>query len=97
MENFYVGPNLNLGQAFLKNTMRISIGSSYNQMLTNSIKTNEVFNHRLTYSYNPKFKNQKIGRVGFNISASYLQKKKVLATAIGFNEFTGNVGLNYSF
>jgi hypothetical protein len=96
-ENFYVGPSINVGQSFAKNAMRVSIGTSYNQMLTNSIKTNEVYNHRLTFSFNPKFKSQKIGRVGFNISAVYLQKKKIIATAVGFNEFTGNVGLNYSF
>ncbi|MBK7666967.1 MAG: hypothetical protein IPJ32_06165 [Sphingobacteriaceae bacterium] len=97
MDNFYFGPSINIGQAFVKNTIRVSVGSSYNQMLTNSIKTNEVFNHRLTFGYNPKFKNQKVGRLGFNISATYLQKIKVISTATGFNEFTGNAGLNYSF
>jgi hypothetical protein len=97
MDNFYFGPSVNIGQAFVKNTIRVSVGSSYNQMLTNSIKTNEVFNHRLTFGYNPKFKNQKTGRLGFNISATYLQKIKVISTATGFNEFTGNAGLNYSF
>jgi hypothetical protein len=96
-DNFYFGPNLNLGQAFAKNTIRVSLGTAYNQMLTNSVKTNEVFNHRLTFVYNPKFKNQKIGRVGMNISATYLQKIKVISAASGFNEFTGNLGLNYSF
>ena len=97
MENFYFGPSINIGQAFAKNTARVSLGTSYNQMLTNSVKTNEVFNHRLTFSFNPKFKNQKIGRMGFNVSATYMQKKKVISTAAGFNEFTGNAGLNYSF
>ncbi len=96
-DNFYFGPNLSIGQAFLKNTLRVSLGSSYNQMLSNSVKTNEVFNHRLSFNYSPKFTNSKIGRMSINISATYLQKLKAISTAVAFNEFTGNAGINYSF
>lgn len=93
----YYGPNLNISQAFYNNTLRATIGTSYNQVLSNDIKTNELFNHRLTLSYSPKFKNQKFGKVGFNASAIYLQKLKTAVGAGEFTEFTGNVGLNYSF
>lgn len=93
----YYGPNLNVSQAFYNNTLRATIGTSYNQVLSNDVKTNEVFNHRLSLSYSPKFKNQKIGRVGFNASAVYMQKLKTSVGVGEFKEFTGNVGLNYSF
>lgn len=93
----YYGPNLNVSQAFYNNTLRATIGTSYNQVLSNDVKTNEVFNHRLSLSYSPKFKNQKIGRVGFNASAVYMQKLKTSVGVGEFTEFTGNVGLNYSF
>lgn len=93
----YYGPNINVSQAFYNNTLRATIGTSYNQVLSNDIKTNELFNHRLTLSYSPKFKNQKFGKVGFNASAIYLQKLKTAVGAGEFTEFTGNVGLNYSF
>lgn len=93
----YYGPNLNISQAFYNNTLRATIGTSYNQVLSNDIKTNELFNHRLTLSYSPKFKNQKFGKVGVNASAIYLQKLKTAVGAGEFTEFTGNVGLNYSF
>jgi len=93
----YYGPNLNISQAFYNNTLRATIGTSYNQVLSNDIKTNELFNHRLTLSYSPKFKNQKFGKVGFNASTIYLQKLKTAVGAGEFTEFTGNVGLNYSF
>ncbi|MBL7896547.1 MAG: hypothetical protein JNK50_14720 [Bacteroidia bacterium] len=93
----YYGPNLNISQAFYNNTLRATIGTSYNQVLSNDIKTNELFNHRLTLSYSPKFKNQKFGKIGVNVSAIYLQKLKTAVGAGEFTEFTGNVGLNYSF
>lgn len=97
LSNLYYGPNINVGQTFFKNVLRISLGSSYNQMLINAIKTNEVFNHRLSFNYSPKFKNQKAGKVGFSASAIYLQKTKTTVNTNAFNEFTGNFGANYSF
>ena len=97
IDNVYCGPNLNLSRAFAKNLLRITIGSSYNQMYSNSVKTNEVFNHRLSLSYSPKFANPKAGRLSLNISATYLQKLKVIETAQAFNEFTGNFGISYGF
>jgi len=96
-ENFYFGPNLNISQSFFKNTFRVTLGSSYNQVLTNSVKTNELYNHRFAVNYSPKFKNKKFGKLGLSLSASYLQRLKTTATSINYQEFTGNMGLNYSF
>lgn len=93
----YYGPNLNVSQAFYKSTLRVSVGTSYNQVLINDEKANELFNHRLSFNYSPKFKNQKFGRVGMNVSAIYTQKLKTSVGVGEFSEFTGNVGLNYSF
>ncbi len=93
----YWGPNLNLSQVFLKNILRITIGSSYNQVLTNSTKSNELLNHRLSLNYSPKFHNTKAGKVGINISSSYLQKIKTTSSSNSFSEFTGNFGINYNF
>ncbi|MDP3567393.1 hypothetical protein [Sediminibacterium sp.] len=93
----YYGPNLNLSQGFINNKLKLSVGTSYNQILTNKIKTNEVFNHRLSANYAPKLNNEKIGKFNFTLSATYLQKLKSVKNAISFNEFTGNLGLNYNF
>ena len=93
----YYGPNFNLSQGFLKNKLKASVGSSYNQVLTNSVKTNQVFNHRLSANYSPKLNNEKIGKFNFTLSATYLQKLKSTTNAIAFNEFTGTVGLSYGF
>lgn len=93
----YYGPNLNVSQGFLNNKLKLSIGSSYNQMRSNTIKTNEVFNHRLSANFTPKLNAEKIGKFNFTLSAIYLQKLKSVASATAFNEFTGNIGLNYNF
>lgn len=93
----YLGPNLNVSQGFLKNILKVSVGSSYNQVITNGVKTNEVLNHRLGANYSPKLSNDKIGKFSFTLSATYLQKLKSIPTAQAFSEFTGNVGLSYSF
>ncbi len=93
----FVGPSLSVGQALMKNLLKVSVGTTYNQVLINNKKTNEVFNHRLSVTYSPKMKNEKIGKFNFTLSTTYLQKLKTISTAIAFTEFTGNAGLAYSF
>lgn len=97
LTNLYFGPNLNLSRAFVKNALHMSIGSSYNEVLINSIRSNEVFSHRFSLSYSPKLSNPKLGKMSVNLSAIYLQKLKTAANATAFNEFTGNIGLSYGF
>jgi len=95
--NVYYGPNLNVGKSFFSNALRMSVGTSYNKVLTNSVNTNELFNYRLSFNYSPKLKNQKAGRIGLNLSAIYMQKTKSTVNTNQFSEFTGNVGINYGF
>lgn len=93
----YYGPNINISQVLYKNLLRVTLGSSYNQLTTNNVKTNEIFNHRLAVNYSPKLKNEKIGRFNFSLSATYIQKLKSIATANAFNELNCNLALSYNF
>ena len=93
---FYFGPNLNLGRAFSSNKIRVTAGTSYNQILTNGEKTGELFCHRLSLNYSPKFASTKIGKVSMTLSISYLQKLKSQSPEPVFSEFTGNFGINYT-
>lgn len=93
----YYGPNLNVSQALYKTLLRLTAGSSYNQMLTNGAKTNEVFNHRIALNYSPKLKNEKVGQFNASLNATYIQKIKTVANATVFNELTANFGLSYNF
>lgn len=97
MNIVFVGPNLNLSQGFYKNTLKITVGSTYNQMFNNGVQVNEVLNHRLSTSFTPKVQNEKIGKLSFNANATLIQSLKTTATSKSFNEFTGNIGLNYNF
>lgn len=93
----FFGPSINIGHTFLNNLMKLSIGTTYNQVLVNNTKTNEVFNYRLAANYAPKLKNEKAGKFNFTLSAMYMQKLKTVSSAIAFSEFTGNVGMSYNF
>ncbi|MBA3665019.1 MAG: hypothetical protein H0W61_12535 [Bacteroidetes bacterium] len=93
----YIGPSLNFARAIYKNLVRLSLGSTYNKGYTNAIKTNDVFNHRCSITYAPKFQNEKVGKMGFSLNATYLQNLQTGQSTRSFNEFTGTVGLNYNF
>lgn len=97
LNTLYFGPNLNVSRSLTDKKLRITIGSSYNQVLTNEIKTNEILNHRFSLNYSPKFSNVKAGKITMNTSISYLQKLKTNSAGTGFSEFTGNFGINYNF
>lgn len=97
INTFYFGPNLNLSRALAKNKLRITLGSSYNQVLTNSTRSSEIFNQRLSVSYSPKFRNEKAGKVSMNTGISHLQRTRTGPIENSFSEFTGNFGINYSF
>lgn len=96
----FFGPSLNLNRSFYSNSLKIGIGSTYNQVLTNKIKTNDVLNHRLNASYTLKIKDKKIGKFNFTASLNYMQKLKRNKTGFLFTDFaelTGNIGLSYNF
>lgn len=95
-EILYWGPGFNVGQSFNRDKMKLSGGSTFNSTFNNGIKSNNLLNHRISFAYSPKFEKEKTGKLSFNLSAIYLQKIASPGN-IGFNEFTGNLSLNYSF
>jgi hypothetical protein len=95
--NVFIGPTVNFGQGLLNNKLKISLGSTYNQVFTNQIKSSEIFNHRFGASYAPKMLNEKTGKFNFILSVTYIQKLKGSPGSLVFSEFTGNFGLSYNF
>jgi hypothetical protein len=63
----------------------------------NNTNNNNILNARFGANYSPKLVNPKIGKLNFTASLSYTQKLKAQNTSNVFNEFTGNVGINYNF
>jgi len=96
----FIGPSLNLNRSFYNNTLKLGLGTTYNQVITNTVKTNDVLNHRLNATYTPKINDPKLGKLNFTASLIYMQKLKqntIGITFTDFAEFTGNLGLSYNF
>jgi hypothetical protein len=98
--NFYtlfIGPGLMAGKNFINNLLKISTGLTFNKVYLNNTNNNNILNARFGANYSPKLVNPKIGKLNFTASLSYTQKLKAQNTSNVFNEFTGNVGINYNF
>jgi hypothetical protein len=98
--NFYtlfIGPGLMAGKNFINNLLKISTGLTFNKVYLNNTNNNNILNTRFGANYSPKLVNPKIGKLNFTASLSYTQKLKAQNTSNVFNEFTGNVGINYNF
>jgi len=96
----FIGPSLNLNRSFYNNTLKLGLGTTYNQVITNTVKTNDVLNHRLNATYTPKINDPKLGKLNFTASLIYMQKLKQNTIGITFTDFaelTGNLGLSYNF
>lgn len=97
MNTIYLGPTINAGQSFLKNTMRGMLGATYNRSLTNKIATSSVMNIRAGINYTPTVKNKKYGKPTIGINSTYLSKFKITSTSNAFSELTTTINLSYSF
>lgn len=93
----YYGPGINIGKAFLGNTLNVTLGSIYNLSYTNNQSSGAIINERLNIGYAPKVKNKKYGKPNVSVSANYMSKLNTPAGVTKTNEFTGNVNLGYTF
>lgn len=96
-QTLYAGPNINVAQGFLKNTMRASLGTAYNWGYFNQHTNNSVLNSRLGLTYSPKLSDKKWGKPSLSLSAVHTQKFKTNFNSNAFGEFTGTLALGYSF
>lgn len=98
--NFYtlfIGPGIMAGKSLINNLLKVTTGVTFNKMYVNNTNNNNILNARFGANYSPKLVNPKIGKLNFTASLSYTQKLKAQNTSNVFNEFTGNVGINYNF
>ncbi|MBC7864458.1 MAG: hypothetical protein IAF38_15900, partial [Bacteroidia bacterium] len=92
----FFGPGLNFSKGLLNNTLRLTLGSTYNVSYINAKQGNNVVNSRANFSFSPKLKNKKFGKPTLNLSMNYMQRLK--GPTLGASaEFTGNVSLGYGF
>lgn len=97
IKNVYFGPNLSLSQNLAKNKVRLTLGSGYNQVINDGVANSKVVNSRFSLAFNPKMKNEKLGKPSISLNCVYLNKLATAQQVKTFNEFTGTLNLGYTF
>lgn len=97
IKNVYFGPNLSVSQSVAKNKVRLSIGSGYNQVINNGVANSKVINSRFSVAFNPKLKNEKLGKPTLSFNCAYINKLATVQQAKTFNELTATLNLGYTF
>jgi hypothetical protein len=97
VNTLFAGPGFNIGRPLFKNLIKVAAGSTYNQVMVDGSKSAEVFSHRLSAAYAPKLKNEKSGKLACSLGTAFVHRPPGIGNISAFREFTGNVGLNYSF
>ncbi|UKN01170.1 hypothetical protein K6119_15680 [Paracrocinitomix mangrovi] len=93
----FFGPTINFNKALANKKMNLTVGSTYNRQFSNSVLTSDILNHRLSLSYNPKFENEKIGKVGLALNANLMQRFATSSTETNVHEMNVFFNVNYSF
>jgi len=95
--NTFLGPTVNFQKSLFQKKSSLSVGSTYNRQYNNSTLMSNVFNHRVAFTYAPKFKRDDIGKMSFSMNANWLQKLAVDSATTTIQEINLFVNLNYSF
>jgi len=97
LSSTYWGPTLSLGKSFMHNTLRTSVGCTFNQVLSNGKTTSNVLNSRIGLNYGLKVKNKKYGKPALGFNLNYLKRFSADLNSSPFSELTGTVNLTYGF
>ena len=84
--SLFVGPTINLQKGILDKKGSLSGGTTYNRQYMNGGLTSNILSHRISFGYNPKLKNEKIGKIGLSANATFLQRFAVASNQININE-----------
>lgn len=93
----YWGPNLSVSQVFLNNALRVSLGGTFNQVISNGKTNSNILNSRAGINYAPKVKNPKYGKPTLGCTINYLKRLPSEKSVTSFSEVTATINLSYSF
>ncbi len=96
-ESTFIGPTLNFQKSLFKKKSSLAFGSTYNRQYAYDVLTGNVFNHRVSFTYSPKFENEQAGKINLSMNANWMQRLAIDAGTINRNEVNIFVNLNYSF
>ncbi len=94
--SLFYGPGLNVSKSFLKNKLRMSVGSSWNKSMVYNLTASSIINNRMSVSYSPEVKNKKYGRPSFSFNASQVNRGAT-ATVAKSGELVLMLNAGYSF
>ena len=93
----FFGPTLNFQKSLFSKKGSFATGATYNRQYMNAALTSNIMNYRMSFGYNPKFKNEKIGQVGISANANLMQRFALSSTVSNINELNVYINLNYNF
>lgn len=96
-ESTFIGPTINFQKSLFQKKSSLAVGSTYNRQYSFDVLTGNVFNHRISFSYSPKFENEQAGKINLSMNANWMQRLSVDAATPNRQEVNLFVNLNYSF
>jgi hypothetical protein len=95
--NTFIGPTLNFQKSLFQKKSTFAIGSTYNRQYSNDALTSNVFNHRISFTYAPKFEKENVGKMNLSLNANWMQKLALSSMTPDIQEMNIFINLNYSF
>ncbi|MEZ4922157.1 MAG: hypothetical protein R2780_03210 [Crocinitomicaceae bacterium] len=93
----FFGPTVNFSKSLLKKKASMAVGTTYNRQYRNTDVTSNILNHRLSFNWNPKMKNEKAGSFGISANANLMQRFAISSTEKDVHQLNLFVNLSYSF
>src|SRR5690606_35809031 len=72
--NTFIGPTANFRKSLFDKKSSLAIGTTYNRQYTGEALTGNVFNHRLSFTYSPKFEKENSGKFSLSANANWMQR-----------------------
>ncbi|MBD3637296.1 MAG: hypothetical protein HUJ25_08095 [Crocinitomicaceae bacterium] len=93
----FFGPTLNFQKRLMDKKANLAIGTTYNRQYTNATLSSNILNYRISFSLNPKFKNENYGSISISANANLLQKFAISAANPNLLESNIFINVNYAF
>jgi len=97
MQNSLFGPGLTLSKPLKEKILSFNTGVTYNRQFLNLTAQNHVMNIRLGLRYNPKFENEKYGKLSASLTGNYCNRLSLLPGEPAPQNLTMMLNLSYSF
>lgn len=95
--NTFIGPTVNFQKSLFQKKSSLSLGSTYNRQYSAEALVSHVFNHRISFTFSPKFEREDRGKINVSLNANWMQKLALTSALPDIHEMNVFVNLNYGF